>query len=360
LEKTELLCIGNPIVDVFVNINERIAARYGILDFAQHIDHDLAEMLIFECAANFKKAEKSSGGGAANVAKIAAMLGMKSTFIGCIGNDEPAAYFEKEMSHAGVTSILIKTNDKTGLCFACNIDSGSSGSGNGELRYAASPGAALELSADNISEEMIASAETIVLDGYILDRRALVQHVLLKASRRGIPVALDVASAAQVKSKAEEILTYSRNFPLIVFMNADEAIAFHNTIRKSADTEVYTTEKEKESFILRDVCPMLKIMTDGEIYPIIVVKLGGRGAVIIAGGNVYHEETFTVIPRNVVGAGDTFCAAFTSAWIRGKSISECAVLGNKAAREILEVQGTRIRSSRFKNIAKMLKKENEM
>jgi len=359
LEKTELLCIGNPIVDVFVNINKRIAARYGILESAQHIDHDLAEMLIFECAANFKKAEKSSGGGAANAAKIAAMLGMKSTFVGCIGNDEPAAFFEKEMTHAGVSSILIRTNENTGLCFICNFEDDSSGSGNSELRYAASPGAALELSADDIKEELIASAEIIVLDGYILERRALVQHVLLRASRRGIPVALDVASAAQVRSKAEEILTYSRNFPLIIFMNADEAIAFHNTIRKSTETEICTTEKEKESFILRDVCPMLKIMTDGEIYPIIVVKLGGRGAVIIAGGNVYHEETFTVIPRNAVGAGDTFCAAFTSAWIRGKSISECAVLGNKAAREILDVQGTRIKSSRFNSIAKMLKKEND-
>ncbi|MCL2276469.1 MAG: PfkB family carbohydrate kinase [Treponema sp.] len=360
MEKTELLCIGNPIVDLFVNIDERIAARYGIFDSAQHIDHDLAEMLIFECAANFKKAEKSSGGGAANVAKIAAMLGMKSTFIGCIGNDEPAAFFEKEMAHAGVISKLIKTNDKTGLCFACNIEGGSSGGGNSELRYAASPGAALELTADNISEEMITSAETIALDGYILDRRALVQHVLLKASRRGIPVALDVASEAQVKSKAEEILTYTRNFPLIIFMNADEAIAFHNTIRKSADVEFFSSEKEKETYIIRDVCPMLKIMTDGEIYPIIVVKLGGRGAVIIAGGNVYHEETFTVIPRNVVGAGDTFCAAFTSAWIRGKSLSECAALGNKAAREILDVQGTKIRSVRFNSIAKILKKEKEV
>jgi len=100
---------------------------------------------------------------------------------------------------------------------------------------------------------------------------------------------------------------------------------------------------------------MLKIITDGELYPIVVVKLGGRGAIVFAGGNVYHEGTFTITPRNTVGAGDAFCAAFISAWIRGKSLSECASLGNKVAREILEVPGTFIKSGKLKSFAKMLK-----
>ena len=108
--------------------------------------------------------------------------------------------------------------------------------------------------------------------------------------------------------------------------------------------------------ILRDVCPMLKIITDGEIFPIIVVKLGGRGAVVIAGGNVYREETFAIVPRNTVGAGDAFCAAFIAAWIRGRSLSECAALGNKVAREILEVPGTHIKSGKLKSFAKILQK----
>jgi len=357
LEKNELLCIGNPIVDVFVNIDEKLAARYGIHDPAQHIDHDIAEMLLYECAANFKRAKKSSGGGAANTAKIAAMLGMKTVFAGCAGHDEAAEFFEKEMTHAGVALMLKKSGKKTGLCFACNVENQTARLN--ELRYAANPGAALELSEADISGEMIGSAEVIVLDGYILDRRPLVQHVLLKASKRGIPVALDVASVIQVKKKAEEILTYSRTFPMIIFMNADEAIAFHNTIRKVNDDDTLYSEKDKESFILRDVSPMLRIITDGEIFPVIVVKLGGRGAVIFAGGNVYHEETFTVVPRNIVGAGDAFCAAFISAWIRGKSLSECAVLGNKVAREILEVPGTKIKSWKLTTFAKTLKQAGE-
>ena len=346
--RTELLCIGNPLVDVFVEIDHFLALKYGITDPIQHIDRKTAEKILKEPSIDFANAVKSSGGGAANVAKIAAMLGMDAVFYGSVGQDELAADFEKEITDAGVSAILEKSNEKTGLCFACNV--------NGETRFAASPGAALELTEEHISEELIGSAEVVVLDGYILDRRPLVQHILRLASLKGIPVALDAASVFQVKSKAEEILTYSRNYPLFVFMNADETITFFNTVRKSRDEEMNLSEKEKEALIMRDICPMLKIITDGELFPIVVVKLGGRGALVIAGGNVYREETFTIVPGNTIGAGDAFCAAFISAWIRDKSLSECAVLGNKVAREILEVPGTHIKSGKLKSFAKILQK----
>ena len=345
---TELLCIGNSVVDIFIDIDNNLALKYGILEYAQHIDREAAESMLSEPSVDFSKAVKISGGGAANVAKIAAMLGMNASFYGCTGHDELAGIFENDITGAGANAILTKSNNKTGICLACNIK--------GETRFAACPDAALDLKPDDIGEELISGAELVVVDGYILDRRPLVQHILKLASRRGIPVALDAASIFQIRGKAEEILTYSRNYPLFIFMNADEALAFYNTIRKSREQEYNLSEKEKEAVILRDVCPMSKIITDGEIYPIIVVKLGGRGAVVVAGGNVYHEETFTIIPRNTVGAGDTFCAAFLAAWIRDKSLSECAALGNKVAREILEVPGTNIKSGKLKAFAKMLQK----
>jgi sugar/nucleoside kinase (ribokinase family) len=340
---------------VFIKIDTNLANKYNITKPAQHINHEQAELILREPMVDFSGAVKTSGGGAANVAKIAAMLGMKTIFSGFVGasgtgGDELAEIFENELMEAGVNTNLVKVNQKTGICLACYVD--------GELRFAASPGAALEFNENNINDDLIRNAEVIVVDGYILDRRSLVQHILMTASRKGIPVALDAASVFQVQNKSEEILTYSRTFPLFVFMNAGEAITFFNTIRKTTDNddESNLSDKEKEIIILRDVCPMLKIITDGELFPIMVVKLGSRGAVVVAGGNVYHEETFSVIPRNTVGAGDAFCAAFISAWIRGKSLSECAALGNKVAREILEVPGTQIKARKLKSFAKILQK----
>jgi sugar/nucleoside kinase (ribokinase family) len=343
-------------VDVFARVDSAFMERFGIVEPAQHIDRDKADLLLQELGIapgaaplDSGRAVCGSGGGAANVAKIAALLGMNASFAGCAGQDALAAFFEGQLVEAGAATVLGRGTGKTGVCLIL-------GDRTAETRIAASPGAALEFTENNVSEELIHSAELVALDGYILDRRPLVRRILELADRRGIPVALDAASVTQVREKTEEILHYCRNYPLFVFMNADEAIAFYRTINKDRGEEPAMGEREKESMILRDVCPMLKIITDGELYPIIAVKLGGRGAVVVAGGNVYREETFAILkPRDATGAGDAFCAAFLAAWIRGRSLSECAALGNKVAREILDVPGTRIKAEKFRSFAKALR-----
>jgi len=344
---TELLCIGNAIVDVFATVDSAWLDRQGITAPVQHIGYGEARRLLKELDG-LEDVVFSSGGAAANVAKIAAMLNTGAAFAGCVGVDDMSAVFENDIRGAGVVPFLASGKEGTGLCFVFTCG--------GETRIAASPGASLELTGASLREDLIAGAEAVVLDGYMLDRRPLVQRILQLASNYGLPIALDVASVFQIREKTEDILQYSRNYPLIVFMNADESIVFYNTIRKGGDKIEVTDEREKEMLIVQEICPVLKCITEGEIFPVIVIKLGGRGVVVLAGGTIYREETFTIIPRNTVGAGDAFCAAFLTAWIRGKPIRECAVLGNRVARKILEVPGTRVKAEKLKSFAKMLGK----
>ena len=349
----ELLCFGNAITDVFAAADSAWLDKRGITAAVQHIKREQAGQLLEELktGAGLSAAPDitySSGGVAANVAKIAAMLNISTTFIGCIGSDDLGAVFEKDLRSAGVNPVLSSGAEKTGIFLSLNCE--------GSARFAASPGAALELGEADIKEELFVGAEAVVLDGYMLDRRPLVQRILQLASQRGIPIALDAASVFQIRDRTEEILHYSRNYPLIVFMNADESIVFYNKIKNNSGRIETAGEKEKETLILREICPVLKYITEGEIFPIIVIKLGGRGVAVLAGDNIYREETFTIIPRNTVGAGDAFCAAFLSGWIRGKPIRECAALGNRVARKILEVPGTGIKSNKLKPFAKMLRK----
>jgi sugar/nucleoside kinase (ribokinase family) len=350
---TELLCIGNAMVDVFATVDSAWLDRQGITAPVQHIGYGEARRLLGEMDG-LEGVVFSSGGAAANVAKIAAMLNAGAAFVGCVGGDTMAAVFEKDLHSAGVAPLLSMGSGGTGLCFIFTC--GEAVQRTAEIRIAASPGASLELTEASLREDLIAGAEAVVLDGYMLDRRPLVQRILQAASNYGIPIALDVASVFQIREKTEDILQYSRNYPLIVFMNADESIVFYDTIRKGSEKIEVTDEREKEMLIVQEICPVLKCITEGEIFPVIVIKLGGRGAVVLAGGTIYREETFTIIPRNTVGAGDAFCAAFLTAWIRGKPIRECAAMGNKVARQILEVPGTRVKAGKLKSFAKMLEK----
>jgi len=346
--KIELLCIGNAMVDVFAPADSAWLDGLGIKEPVQHISPEQAGQVLSELrGGSADKLVLASGGAVANVAKIASMLNTRAAFAGCVGRDDLAALFENELRDADVVPHLTSSEGSTGVCFVLDTK--------GETRIAASPSAALDFTEADVREDLIAGVDAVVLDGYMLDRRPLVQGILRLASRHGIPIALDAASVFQIKEKTEAILHYSRNYPLIVFMNADESIVFYNTIRKSSNVEEFTSEREKEAFILKEICPVLKLITEGDIFPVIVIKLGGRGAIVLAGGNIHRVGTFAIIPRNTVGAGDAFCAAFLSAWIRGKPIRECASLGNKVAKEVLMVPGTQIKKEKLASFSKLLR-----
>jgi sugar/nucleoside kinase (ribokinase family) len=348
----ELLCIGNALVDVFAEGEEDIDLRYGLTEPVQHVSMErLREIL-----SVLPEFSLVSGGGAANVAKIAGMLGVKTAFIGAIGStpkgggtDQFGRVFEKDLAGAGVNVRLVRRPSPTGTCLILRMPDGST-------RIAASPSAALELSEEDIDEDIIRRARVVVLDGYMLDRKKLINRILELADNYGTAVALDVSSVDLAGERALEIVTYARAYPLILFMNEAESRAFYQVL--SHDRAPFPESNEgKNEALSPEMLSLFRGFTANDLFPILTVKLGKRGAVVFAGGSVYREETIPVIPLETTGAGDAFSAAFLAAWIRDRSLGECADLGNRAAREILDVKGTRIDPKVLKQIERLLRKK---
>ena len=100
---TELFCIGNAMVDVFAEADPAYLDGLGITAPVQHIPPEQAQRILADLGGIASdRAVFSSGGAAANVAKIAAMLGVGAAFSGCVGKDDQAAFFEKVLRAAGV------------------------------------------------------------------------------------------------------------------------------------------------------------------------------------------------------------------------------------------------------------------
>jgi sugar/nucleoside kinase (ribokinase family) len=53
-----------------------------------------------------------------------------------------------------------------------------------------------------------------------------------------------------------------------------------------------------------------------------------------------------------IGAGDAFCAGFLTAWLRTKTLSECAAFGNKTARLVLNAPGAQTDEKSLKDLAR--------
>ncbi|MCL2478403.1 MAG: adenosine kinase [Treponema sp.] len=352
----ELLCIGNALVDIFAKCEEGMDRHFNLNDDVQHISMEAMRDIL----SVLPEFSVGSGGGAANVAKIAGCLGIKSGFIGALGksaaddqeNDEPqinkkqfdqfGQLFEEQLKEAGVDTKLVVKNSATGICLILHLP-------DGRIKIAASPSAAVELSEEDVDEDTIRRAQVVVLDGFMLGRKQIVNHILELADKYGTAVALDLSTTGLAYERAAEIITYARAYPLIIFMNEDEARAFYRALSRSQET------LEDEEILSQNLMDLFSDFTSNDIFPILTVKLGIRGAVVFAGGNVIKEETIPVIPLETTGAGDTFCAAFLAAWIKEKTLAECAALGNKAAREVLYVNGTQVDHRVFKNLGKQLK-----
>ncbi|MDR0374172.1 MAG: PfkB family carbohydrate kinase, partial [Treponema sp.] len=330
----EMLCAGNALVDIFVKASEEQFRNIGIAQ-SRHIEYEK----LLEILKLFPNSNVVSGGGAANVAKVAALLGIRAGYIGAVGpDDEFAKVFEREMRAAGVQLFLIKGRSPTGACIFLQRE--------GEPNVVVASISTAELfESGDVREDAIRRARIVVIDGYILHRGALVNRILDLAAEYGTVVALDVGSVEMTETYAGDILRYCKEYPLLLFMNQEEAGAFYRRIKGDS------SEEEERSigfmdwlFAHKDPLPLKmqaffqKLAND--LFPVIAVKLGSKGAMVFAGGKVHREDTLAVIPRETTGAGDAFCAAFLGAWLRDKSFGECASFGNKAAREVLDVDGT--------------------
>ncbi|MDR2029370.1 MAG: PfkB family carbohydrate kinase [Treponema sp.] len=358
-EKRGLLCVGNAMVDVFASLDEGEARRLGLTEPVQHPDYETTSAIL----RALPEPLITAGGGAATVAKIAALLGVPARFIGAVGasaGGEPDAFgrlFEKGLTQAGVRACLSPVNLPTGLCLIITLPGG-------ETRIAASPSAALRLAEAAIPRAAMQEAAVLVLDGFMLGREGLVRHLLRGARRCGTVAALDLGSPAIAAAWAGKIARYCRDYPLILFMNEDEAEAFCRALEgKRPAPNPSPGEDHKNGLLsgrMQGVLSALKgsrttgEYRPGEPFPLVVVKRGPRGAVVFTGDRVYPAGTTALIPGESTGAGDAFAAAFLAALIRRRPLAECADLGNRTAREVLDAPGSGISREKLEPIAKTL------
>ena len=323
----ELLCIGNALIDVFARDEGfRLSSRFGIKQHTQHVEIEVLIRLIKE----LPDLTAVSGGGAANVAKIAGFLGLKTGFTGSLGHDDFGQLFEKSLAEAGVKLNIKKSPSPTGICLVLE-------NGKGKTRIAASPSASLELSETDISEDQIKKASIVLIDGFMLSRPGIVPYVMELAARNGITAAIDLSSPDIAGDYVSDILNYARN-ELIIFMNDEEAGAFYNGVKaQGLDAG-------------NDIFSFFQSFTKDKPFPIIVVKLGEMGAITISKGQIHSAETQAIIPKDKTGAGDAFCAAFLAAWLEKKSLDECTALGNRTACIILDATGTQVQREFLKNL----------
>ena len=315
----QILGIGNALVDIMTMIDDdKILDKFALPKGSmQLVDKTKSEMVKSE-TVHFNR-NLTSGGSAANTIHGLAMLGVKTGFIGSIGNDELGDFFEKDMEFAGIKTMLSRRNSITGTAVALI-------SQDSERTFATHLGAAIELGAMDLNPEYFNGYDILYMEGYLIINKTLVETACRIAKEKNIKIALDLASYNVVDAKLSDFKEIIERYVDIVFANEEEARSFTG------------------------MDPVNALDYISKFCDVSVIKVGSEGSWIKRGEEIIKIGTAQVDLKDTTGAGDLYASGFLYGFANGLDLGKCGLLGSLLAGKVIEIIGARMDESRFNNI----------
>jgi sugar/nucleoside kinase (ribokinase family) len=313
----DLIGVGSPIVDLTAQVPDAFLANVSgekggmvLVD-----DPEMARIL----ALLKSPPTLSTGGSAANATYNASRLGLRTAFLGKLGNDELAGSYIDQFRKAGVdVSRFKKGAVANARCLALVTP-------DAQRTMRTNLGAAMTLAPDEISPADFRGARHAHIEGYLVFNRALCEKVLESARAAGCTISLDLSSFEVVNAARDWMFQQFGKGIDVIFANEDEIRALYP--QHPGDFEALARELAG-----RDV--------------IAAVKLGRDGSWIAHGKEIHRIDPVhltDVVDTN--GAGDAWAAGFLYGYVRGRPLAECGAMASIMGAETVRHLGPLIPDS---------------
>jgi sugar/nucleoside kinase (ribokinase family) len=306
-----ILGMGNALVDILaITKDDSLLEKYSLPKGSmQHVEEQTAGK-VYGDLTKFG-ASVVAGGSAANTVAGISKLGVKTGFLGKVGDDELGNLYRDSLEESGVKSLLLKGKNGTGRAMVVI-------SPDTERTFAVYLGAAIEMTPEDINPDIFDGYDYLHIEGYLIQDRNLIEKAMKTACEKGKLISLDLASYNVVDENRDFMHSMIQNYVNIVFANEEEA--------KSLTGE----EPEKA------------VNTISELCDIAVVKVGAKGSLV-----KYNQVTHSIAateskPVDLTGAGDLYASGFLYGLSRRKDVKSCAAIGTLCAGEIIQVVGTKL------------------
>lgn len=255
----------------------------------------------------------ATGGSAANATFNAARLGLRSTFLGKLGNDDLARIYRHAFEQAGVDGARFKRGTQPNArCLALVTP-------DAQRTLRTHLGAAMTLAPAEVTPEDFHGCRHAHIEGYLVFNRALADAVIASARAAGCTTSLDLSSFEVVHASRDWLFRqFSRGID-VVFANEDEIRA------------LFEDPVSDFSTLAR------KLAGHGVLA---AVKVGRDGAWIAHGAELHRIAPVAVadvIDTN--GAGDAWAAGFLFGHLRGWSLPACGNLASLLGAETVMHMG---------------------
>ncbi len=321
-----VLGMGNALVDILIPLTNDIVLEQLNLPKGsmQLVDADTSNKILK--STGHKKSIKASGGSAANTIHGLAHLGIETGFFGMVGKDNWGDFFKQDMQLRNISTYLLENDRDTGRAIALI-------SPDSERTFATCLGAAVELLASDIPNDLFSSYDILYVEGYLVQNHALILEAFNKAKASGLKTSLDLASYNVVEENLEFLRKLVADYVDILFANEEEAKAFSGE---------------------RDNYKALNFM--GELSEIAVLKMGAKGSLIKQNNKVSEIGVLKANAVDTTGAGDLYAAGFLYGLIKGLPLEISGQIAALLSAAVIEVVGPKMDEKKWTEIK--LKVEN--
>ena len=317
MSQFDLLGIGSPIMDLLAPVPDSFLAHAGGEKGGMVLVDD-AEMHRILSHLEISPAT-STGGSAANATFNAARLGLRTAFLGKLGNDSLADAYRRSFAAAGVDTSRFKRADLPNARSLILVTPDA------QRTMRTSLGPAMTLSPDEISPDDFAGFRHAHIEGYLVFNQALIDRVLSCARTAGCTVSMDLASFEVINATRDWIFSQLHKGIDVVFANEDEIRALY---------------QDRNS----DYAKLAQRLASTGVLA--AVKMGKDGAWLAHGNELHHVAP--VVVSDVIdtnGAGDAWAAGFLTGFLRDLPLPKCGELASLIGAETVRHLGPIIPAS---------------
>ncbi|PTX92729.1 adenosine kinase [Opitutus sp. ER46] len=297
----DLIGVGSPIMDLLARVTDDFLARNVAGEKGGMVLVDATEMQRILGLLEGEPAY-ATGGSSANATYNATRLGLRTTFLGKLGNDELARVYRHRFQTIGVDTSRFKTGSvPNARCLALVTP-------DAQRTLRTDLGAAMTLAPQEITAADFRDCRHAHIEGYLVFNRALAEAVLSAARAAGCTTSIDLSSFEIVHDARAWIFAQLHKGIDVVFANEDEIRALF----EDQTSDFPTLARRLASYGV-----------------LAAVKVGRDGAWIAQGNDLHRIEPVAV--ANVIdtnGAGDSWAAGFLFGYLRGWPLPACGAVAS--------------------------------
>jgi fructokinase len=311
----KILGIGNAIVDVFAQVEERFLKENNLIKGSMKL---INEEEFFELKQKIKIEKISAGGSVANSMAGISYLDGDASFIGKINSDEFGELYKKSLENIDVAFLYNPKKElmPTGTCIILITP-------DSERTMCTYLGISSQLAANDLNEKNIIDKELIFLEGYLWDKGL---------SEKMFKQAINLAK----KNKVKIAMTLSD-----IFCVTRHKVDFYNLLKNDLDVLIGNENEINELTGNKNLSNSINQLI--LLNKLIIVTRSEKGSLAIDNGIIIDCDSIQVKKViDVTGAGDLFAAGFLKEYVEKSEIKKCLTTGSSMASKIIQKIGARI------------------